>query len=126
MSQSDTRHVGEFSRLIDSLEAAERREREPYETLDISFDEGGRLLGIAVRLYVKGAETAGDVIESVPALGLTATEAVVGASALLKDQDLTPFDLWLWFQRVMREAKSSNSFTNHLADMRAQERPSNE
>ena len=119
MSRCDLRRGGEFSRLIDSLAAAESRGLQLGEIVDISMEDGGRLLGIAVRLYVRGAESVGDHIDNVPQLGLTATEAVVGASALLKDQDLTPFDLWLWFQRVMRDARMSNSFSSHVADARA-------
>ena len=118
MSLSDERHSGEFTTLIDQIEALERRPRQLDELFDIGFDEAGRLLGVAVRLYAKGAETAGDEIHRVPLLGLSATEAVVGAAALLRDQDLTPFDLWIWFQRVMHEAKTSNSFTSHVADLR--------
>src|SRR5260370_1382079 len=45
-----------------------------------------------------------------PSLGLTPTDAVVVAAALLRDQNLTPFDLTVWFQRVASEAKKSNSF----------------
>ena len=119
MSSSDARPQGGFSHLIDDLETTEGRGRETGEEVQISLEEGGRLLGLAVRLYVRGADAAGDQIDGVPSLGLTATEAVVGASALLKDQDLTPFDLWLWFQRVMREAKTSNSFSSHVVDVRA-------
>ena len=118
MSSSDARTRGEFSQLIDDLETAQGRGSETGDVVQISLEEGGRLLGIAVRLYVRGAEAVGDHVDTVPSLGLTATEAVVGASALLKDQDLTPFDLWLWFQRVMREAKRSNSFSSHVVDVR--------
>lgn len=118
MSPLDEFYRGEFTALIDQIEAVERRPRRMDELFDIGFDEAGRLLGVAVRLYAKGAETAGDEIRRVPTLGLSPTEAVVSAAALLRDQDLTPFDLWLWFQRVMREAKTSNSFTSHVADLR--------
>ena len=118
MSRSEERFRGEFTALIDQIESIERRPRDPAELFDIGFEEAGRLLGVAVRLYAKGADTAGDEIRGVPSLGLSATEAVVGAAALLHDQDLSPFDLWLWFQRVMREARTSNSFTSRVADLR--------
>ena len=121
MSRSDPHRRRDFSGLITELEAAEAEGRPVDGAADISMEDGGRLLGIAVRLYVRGAEGLGDRIDSVPQLGLTATEAVVAASALLKDQDLTPFDLWLWFQRVMRDARTSNSFQSHMADLRTNE-----
>jgi hypothetical protein len=54
-----------------------------------------------------------------PSFGLTPTYAVVVAAALLRDQNLTPFDLTVWFQRAASEAKKSNSFT--VAAARAQE-----
>jgi len=52
----------------------------------------------ATRLYAQACEAAG---KELPPLdpGVSATDALTLACALLRSQDLTPFDMALWFSR---------------------------
>jgi hypothetical protein len=122
MSPSDTRGEA-LSDLVDNLDVLEAA----------LLDEDGRacgvldmrscahLLGSAARLFVAAGNATALVDDGpLPTLELTPTDAVVVAAALLRDQNLTPFDLTLWFQRVAGEAKKSNSF--NLAVAGAKER----
>jgi hypothetical protein len=87
---------------------------------DLDIASCARLLGAAVRLFAAAGNADALVDDGpLPSLGLTPTDAVVVAAALLRDQNLTPFDLTIWFQRVASEAKKSNSF--NVAAARAQE-----
>jgi hypothetical protein len=53
---------------------------------------------VATRLYAEACEAAG---RELPPLdpGVSTTEALTLACALLRSQDLTPFDMALWFSR---------------------------
>ena len=112
MSLSDSARASRFVNLVESLASIE------HETAAIAWSDAmnmeacGRLLGLAARFYVASAEQKPEE-EPLPALGLTATDAVVVAAAALRDQDLTPFDLTLWFQRVVMESRKSNFFTEN-------------
>lgn len=57
-----------------------------------------RLVSSVVRLYAVANEGAAEEIAPLEG-GVGTTEAVVLATALLKAQDLNPFDLALWFSR---------------------------
>jgi hypothetical protein len=104
---------GALAEVIDGL-----RQLEP----ELLFEDGRarsdldvgactRLLASAVRLFVAaGNASALDDEEPLPSFDLAPTDAVVAAAALLRDQNLSPFDLTLWFQRVASEAKKTNSF----------------
>jgi len=85
---------------------------------DLDIESCAGLLGAAARLFVAAGNA--DALANdapLPSLGLTPTVAVVVAAALLRDQNLTPFDLTVWFQRVASEAKKSNSFNVAAARM---------
>ena len=102
-----------FANLVDNLDVFEAAlfdgEGSPCGDLDIELC--ARLLGAAARLFVDAGNADGLANDGpLPSLGLTPTVAVVVAAALLRDQNLTPFDLTIWFQRVASEAKKSNSF----------------
>jgi hypothetical protein len=56
------------------------------------------VLSAATRWYGLAVEAAGEEFRPVDAT-ISATEAVTLACALLRSQDLTPFDLALWFSR---------------------------
>jgi hypothetical protein len=56
------------------------------------------VLSAATRWYASAVETSGQEFRPVDAT-ISATEAVTLACALLRSQDLTPFDLALWFSR---------------------------
>jgi hypothetical protein len=121
MSRSNPRE-GALADLVDRLDALEGflldETGRACDDLNIQFC--ARLLGAATRLFTAAGNADALVNdEPLPSLGLTPTDAVVVAAALLRDQDLTPFDLALWFQRVVCEAKESNSF--NVAVARAKE-----
>lgn len=119
MSRSDNRTAKDvLARLVDEcnrLEAAfQIRDGRALDDLDIGTC--ARLLGSAVRMFVAAGNAAAlDDAGPLPRLDLTPTDAVVAATALLRDQALTPFDLTLWFQRVASHAKKSNSYNAAFA-----------
>jgi hypothetical protein len=52
----------------------------------------------ATKLYAAACEEAGRELPPLDA-GVSTTEALTLACALLRSQDLTPFDMALWFSR---------------------------
>lgn len=56
------------------------------------------VLSAATRRYALAVEASGQEFRPVDAT-ISATEAITLACALLRSQDLTPFDLALWFSR---------------------------
>ncbi len=65
---------------------------------DVPAEDLRALVSAATRMYAtanEGAEEATAPLED----GVSTTEAVVLVTALLKAQDLNPFDLALWFSR---------------------------
>lgn len=56
------------------------------------------VLSAATRWYASAVEASGNEFRPVDGT-ISATEAVTLACALLRSQDLTPFDLALWFSR---------------------------
>jgi hypothetical protein len=117
MSLSDTGALQDvLARLVDEcgrLEAALLIQDGRTDD-DLDLELCARLLGSAVRMFVAAGNAAAQDC-ALPRLDLTPTDAVVVAAALLRDQDLTPFDLTLWFQRVASHAKKSNSFNESVA-----------
>lgn len=73
--------------------ALETMNRAPLRPDDIRA-----VLSAATRWYASAVEASGQEFRPVDAT-ISATEAVTLACALLRSQDLTPFDLALWFQR---------------------------
>jgi hypothetical protein len=122
MSPSDLRGEA-LGHLVDNLDVFEAAmfDGKGDACGDLDIEACARLLGAASRLFVAAGNA--DALENdapLPSLGLTPTVAVVVAAALLRDQNLTPFDLTIWFQRVASEAKKSNSF--NVAAARMQEK----
>jgi hypothetical protein len=109
--------------LVDNLDVLEAAllEGEGRTCGDLDIRSCARLLGAAARLFVAAGNADALVDDGpLPSLGLTPTDAVVVAAACLRDQNLTPFDLTVWFQRVASEAKKSNSFNAAMARMEEQ------
>ena len=109
--------------LVDNLDVLQAvlLDEEGRARGDIDIRSCARLLGAAVRLFVAAGNADALVHDGpLPSLRLTPTDAVVVAAALLRDQNLTPFDLTLWFQRVGSEAKKSNSFNAAVARAKEQ------
>ena len=108
MSPSDTTLASSFLQLVNEASELEREVHKVAWPDAMDLDACGRLLGIAIRFYSVAVEVKAES-DPLPALGLTPTDAVVVATAALRDQDLSPFDLTLWFQRALQESKKSNS-----------------
>ena len=122
MSPSDLQEEA-LADLVDNLDAleADLLDEEGRARGDLDIRSCARLLGAAARLFVAAGNADALVDDGpLPSLGLTPTDAVVVAAALLRDQNLTPFDLTLWFQRVASEAKKSNSFNVAAAQVQEQ------
>jgi hypothetical protein len=68
---------------------------------EVSPDAVRALVTAATRLYARECERIG---EPLPPLApeVSATEALTLACALLRSQDLTPFDMAVWFSREGR------------------------
>ena len=71
---------------------------EALSAASLTEDEIRAVLSAATRWYASAVEASGREFRPVDAT-ISATEAVTLACALLRSQDLTPFDLALWFPR---------------------------
>jgi hypothetical protein len=74
---------------------------------EVSPDAVRALVTAATRLYARECERTG---EPLPPLApeVSATEALTLACALLRSQDLTPFDMAVWFSRDQDRLRRSN------------------
>lgn len=66
---------------------------------DLTPDTVRAVVTAATRLYARESDRAGAAAAPL-ASDLSATEALTLACALLKSQDLTPFDMAVWFSRT--------------------------
>ena len=68
---------------------------------DLSEDEVRAIVSAATRLYANASAQAG---RELPPLtpDVATTDAITLACALLRSQDLTPFDMAIWFSRGAR------------------------
>lgn len=71
----------------------------------IPATELGELAGAVAKIYSEAVTERGHEI-SIPRTSIHPTAAVVLSCALLRSQDLSPFDLALWFGRVASEDSS--------------------
>lgn len=69
---------------------------------DLTEDEVRAIVSAATRLYAHASAQAG---RELPPLtpDVTTTDAITLACALLRSQDLTPFDMAMWFSRGARQ-----------------------
>ena len=65
---------------------------------DLSAESVCAVVTVATRLYAQAAEQAAEPPAPL-APGVSTTEALTLACALLRSQDLTPFDMAVWFSR---------------------------
>jgi hypothetical protein len=65
---------------------------------DVSPDAVRAVVTAATRLYARESERAGQPLAPL-APDVSATDALTLACALLRSQDLTPFDMAVWFSR---------------------------
>ncbi len=110
MSPSDASRAGRFVKLVEALADIEYELKQVPWPDAMELEACSHLLGMASRFYVAAVDAKPEDMPF-PALGLTPTDSVVVAAATLRDQDLTPFDLTLWFQRAIYAATKSNYFT---------------
>jgi hypothetical protein len=65
---------------------------------EVSPDAVRAVVTAATRLYARECERTGEALPPL-APDVSATEALTLACALLRSQDLTPFDMAVWFSR---------------------------
>jgi hypothetical protein len=72
------------------------------ERTDLSPDDVRAIVSAATRLYANASAQAG---RELPPLSpdVSTTDAVTLSCALLRSQDLTPFDMAMWFGRGARQ-----------------------
>ena len=68
---------------------------------DLTADEVRDVVSAATRLYANACTRAGHELPPLDA-GVSTTDAITLACALLRSQDLTPFDMAMWFSRGAR------------------------
>jgi hypothetical protein len=66
---------------------------------DVSPETVRAVVTAATRLYARESERAGEPLAPL-APDVSATDALTLACALLRSQDLTPFDMAVWFSRT--------------------------
>jgi hypothetical protein len=69
---------------------------------DLTEDEVRAIVSAATRLYANASAHAGRELPPL-ASDVATTDALTLACALLRSQDLTPFDMAMWFSRGARQ-----------------------
>ena len=69
---------------------------------DLSPDDVRAIVSAATRLYASASTRAGHELPPLTP-DVTTTEAITLACALLRSQDLTPFDMAMWFSKGARQ-----------------------
>ena len=69
---------------------------------DLTEDEVRAIVSAATRLYANASAQAGRELPPLSA-DVATTDAITLACALLRSQDLTPFDMAMWFSRGARQ-----------------------
>ena len=72
------------------------------ERNDLSEDDVRAILSAATRLYANASAQAGRELAPLAA-DVSTTDAVTLACALIRSQDLTPFDMAMWFGRGAKQ-----------------------
>jgi hypothetical protein len=101
MSRSD--EAAKLSALLVGLRAQIESTIQAGKLAELGPQEVTNLLSSAVKLYARAVEDAEQNI-AVSDGSVSTTEAMVVACALLRSQDMNPFDLALWFSRTERKA----------------------
>jgi hypothetical protein len=94
------------SGLVDAARAASHRLADAGE--DLASGAVSELLAAAVRLYAVASERRNEGLGGAELL-VTPTEAVTVAAALLRSQQLTPFEFAIWFSNT-RGARGMEEF----------------
>jgi hypothetical protein len=80
---------------VDALEQLARR-------TDLAADDVRAIVSAATKLYARASTQAGRELPPLTA-DVATTDAITLACALLRSQDLTPFDMAMWFSRGARQ-----------------------
>lgn len=70
---------------------------------DVAADDVRTVISAATRLYAQACTQAGHELPPL-APDVATTDAMMLACALLRSQDLTPFDMAMWFSRGARHS----------------------
>jgi len=100
---SPSNEAAKLSALLAGLRAQIDRTREAGELAEVPQEDVTSLVSSAVKLYANVVEETERNI-AVSDGSISTTEAMVVACALLRSQDMNPFDLALWFSRTERRA----------------------
>jgi hypothetical protein len=94
MSRSEVRLKADTTSVVATLDQL-------GDTADLTEDEVRAIISAATRLYAHASAQAG---RELPPLtpDVATTDAITLACALLRSQDLTPFDMAMWFSRGAR------------------------
>lgn len=94
MSLSEVRLKADTTTALSLLEQLAER-------TDLAEDDVRAIVSAATRIYANACTRAG---EELPPLTeqISTTDAITLACALLRSQDLTPFDMAMWFSRGAR------------------------
>jgi len=71
------------------------------ESGELSPESVRAVVSAATRLYAQASDRAGEPVAPL-APDVSTTDALILACALLRSQDLTPFDMAVWFSRSQR------------------------
>ena len=94
MSRSEVRLKADTTTTVSLLEQLAER-------TDLAEDDVRAIVSAATQIYANACTRAG---EELPPLTeqVSTTDAITLACALLRSQDLTPFDMAMWFSRGAR------------------------
>ena len=95
MSPSEVRLKADTTSVVAILEQLAGR-------TDLSDDEVCAIVSAATRLYASASTQAGRELPPLTA-DVATTDAITLACALLRSQDLTPFDMAMWFSKGARQ-----------------------
>jgi len=72
------------------------------ESGELSPESVRAVVSAATRLYAQASDRAGEPVAPL-APDVSTTDALILACALLRSQDLTPFDMAMWFSRGAKQ-----------------------
>ena len=72
------------------------------ETADLSADDVSAVVSAATQLYANASTRAGRELPPLTS-AVSTTDALTLACALLRSQDLTPFEMAMWFSRGAKQ-----------------------
>ena len=102
MSRSEARHEEARAALSVLAQLA--------ETGELSEDEVCAVVSAATRLYAAASSRAGAELTPVTT-SVSTTDALTLACALVRSQDLTPFEMAIWFSRGARSRSDAEAPT---------------